>query len=504
VLPVPELTAESDRPDRPTVPVLAGFHPDPSVVRVGDLYHLACSSFEYAPGVPLFRSTDLVTWELVGHALDRPSQLRAGAAGPSGGVYAPTLRHHDGLFWLVTTNVNDGPGHLLVSAPDLAGPWSDPVRIDAGGIDPDLAWDEDGTCWLTWSDGGIVQAALDPRTGALLSDPRTVWQGTGGQHPEGPHLYRVGPWWYLLIAEGGTGHGHAVTVARGTSPSGPFEPCPDNPLLTARGTSAVVQNTGHADLVEGPDGTWAAVFLGVRPEGYFPGWHVLGRETFAAEVSWQDGWPRVGRALQPPATPPLEAVLGDALPPDWVAASAFPAEVLRRADGAWRLVPRGDERSFVGRRQEHRVTSVRAQVDASAGVGGPELRIDPDHAVTLEADGDLVRAVVRVGGLVSVAGEAAAGPGTTLELRTEPSAARSTATGAARTRSWRSCTARTDPSSSRASTGATCRPRSRAGSPAGWSASRACAASSSSRASPTPARADPRDGSPPAPRGCEG
>ncbi|MBD5787373.1 family 43 glycosylhydrolase [Cellulosimicrobium terreum] len=412
----------------PTLPVLSGFHPDPSVVRVGDTYFLACSSFEYAPGVPIFRSPDLVSWELVGHAFHRPSQLALGAVGPSGGIYAPTLRHHDGRFWLVTTNVNDGPGHLLVTAADPAGPWSDPVRIAAGGIDPDLVWDEDGTCYVTWSDDGIVQAELDPVTGALLSAPRTVWHGTGGQHPEGPHLYRVGAQWFLLIAEGGTGHGHAVTVARGPSPSGPFEPCPDNPVLTARGTRSPVQNTGHADLVERPDGSWAAVFLGVRPDGYFPGWHVLGRETFAAEVTWAGGWPRVGRALQPAEVPPVESHLGgEHLPADWVGASVFPDQVLRRSDGAWRLVPhrdeRSDDRSFVGRRQEHRESSTTARVEASAGTGGLEIRIDPFHAVTLEVTGDVVRVVVRVGAVASVVGETTAWPGATLELRTELSTA---------------------------------------------------------------------------------
>ncbi|WP_435736020.1 family 43 glycosylhydrolase [Cellulosimicrobium sp. PMB13] len=422
---MPDLIAEPDSASLPTLPVLPGFHPDPSVVRVGDLYYLACSSFEYAPGVPVFRSPDLVAWELVGHALDRPSQLALAQAGPSGGIYAPTLRHHDGRFWLVTTNVNDGPGHLLVSATDPAGPWSEPVRIDAGGIDPDLAWDDDGTCYLTWSDGGIVQAELDPTTGELLTAPRTVWQGTGGQHPEGPHLYRVGSWWYLLIAEGGTGHGHAVTVARGSTPSGPFEACPDNPVLTARGTRSPVQNTGHADLVQRPDGSWAAVFLGVRPDGRFPGWHVLGRETFAAEVSWVDGWPRVGRALQPHATPAVESTLGDVrLPRDWVAASAFPGDVLTWSDGAWRLVPRAaDDRSFVGRRQEHRVSSARARVDASEGVGGLELRVDPEHAVTLEVAGDVVRVVARIGPAVSVLAEAVTTTGAELELRTQASTA---------------------------------------------------------------------------------
>src|SRR3712207_5061835 len=151
-------------------PVVPGFHPDPSVCRVGDTYYLATSSFEYAPGVPTFRSTDLRSWELVGHALHEPSQLDVSKAGPSGGIFAPTLRHHGGRFWMITTNWSDGQGQLIVHAEDAAGPWSEPVRIPAAiGIDPDLAWDDDGTCYMSWTgpdvDGlpsGIRQAAVDP------------------------------------------------------------------------------------------------------------------------------------------------------------------------------------------------------------------------------------------------------------------------------------------------------------------------------------------------------
>ncbi|MEU0490191.1 family 43 glycosylhydrolase [Nocardiopsis sp. NPDC006139] len=405
----------------PTRPVLGGFHPDPTVCRVGDDFYLACSSFEYAPGVPLFRSRDLLAWEPIGHVMDRPAHLAAGA-GPSGGVYAPTLRHRDGTFHLVTTDVSAGPGHLLMTASDPAGPWSDPVRIrGAGGIDPDLAWDEDGRCLLTWSDGGIRQAVLDPATGELLTGPRTLWSGTGGRDPEGPHLYRVGRWWYLVIAEGGTGPGHAVTVARGPSPQGPFEPCPDNPLLTARGTPGPVQNTGHADLVERPDGSWAMVFLGVRPAGSFPGWHVLGRETFAAEVSWRDGWPVVSGPLEPPPRPPVWSVLADGvIGPDWVGAGVLPGRVLRWAGDRWRMAPPGPGRVFVGRRQEHTTMTARAVVAADGGTGALELRIDPAHRFALEVDADRVRAVAQAGPLTTVLGELPLRPGTELELRAVP------------------------------------------------------------------------------------
>ena len=285
-------------------PVIPGFHPDPSICRVDDTYYLVTSSFEYAPGVPIFRSTDLRSWEQIGHVLDRPSQLDVSKAGPSGGIFAPTLRHHDGRFWMITTNWADDGGQLLVHADDPAGPWSEPVRIpSAMGIDPDLAWDDDGTCLMSYAgfgpDGGegIVQSAIDPLTGEVLTERRWLWSGTGGKFPEGPHLYRIGDWWYLLIAEGGTERGHAVTIARSRSPQGPFESNPAQPAdhRTAAPTSRC-RTPATPTWSSGPDGGWAIVYHGVRARGSSPEWHVLGRETFADEVVWEDGWPRAHRA----------------------------------------------------------------------------------------------------------------------------------------------------------------------------------------------------------------
>ncbi|MER5197369.1 family 43 glycosylhydrolase [Streptomyces sp. NPDC002755] len=443
----------------PTRPVVPGFHPDPSVCRVGEVYYLANSSFEYAPGVPIHRSTDLRTWEHIGHALDRPSQLPLEGVGASGGILAPTLRHHDGRFWMISTLLVDEPRTFLVTAEDAAGPWSDPVWIpDAPGIDPDLAWDDDGVCLLTWTrfGEGIVQAVLDPRTGALLTERRRLWQGAGGKFPEGPHLYRVGAYWYLLIAEGGTERGHAVTIARGPSPSGPFEACPGNPILTARGSDAPVQSTGHADLVQRPDGTWAMVYLGVRPRGSSPEWHVLGRETFACEVRWSEGWPGTAEAIQPTTAPELTEHLtaaGQPLPPSWVAPGAFPADVLKATRNGRRLTAAAGP-AFVGRRQEHLYLRARATVIAdeeagessafgeaggsggavggaggsggsgraggAGGTGGLELRIDARHAVRVEVADGRVRAVARIGAAHAVLGEAAATGETTLELRVVP------------------------------------------------------------------------------------
>lgn len=292
--------------DAATTPVIPGFFPDPSVCRVGEDYYLVNSSFEYAPGIPIWHSRDLRTWTQLGNVLTRESQFPAGVSAASRGIYAPTIRHRDGTFFVVGTNVERGGEQFVVTATDPAGPWSDPIVFAGlGGIDPDLAWDDDGTCFLTYCaldealrpEGGslpvIAQARVDLDRGILLENPRVIWQGSGLAHPEGPHLYRRGPWWYLLTAEGGTERGHAVCIARSRAIDGPFEAAPANPIFSRRSTGLPVQNTGHADLVERPDGSWAMVYLGVRPRGFTPGFHVVGRETFLARIAWVDDWPVV-------------------------------------------------------------------------------------------------------------------------------------------------------------------------------------------------------------------
>ncbi|UXY24730.1 glycoside hydrolase family 43 protein [Streptomyces cynarae] len=406
-----------------TNPVVPGFHPDPSVCRVGDDYYLVCSSFEYFPGIPVFHSRDLVNWTQIGNALDRPAQLRLTAdTRSSGGIYAPTLRHHDGRFWLIVTNVTEGAGNMLFTATDPAGPWSDPVRLpEVKGIDPDLAWDEDGTCWCTVAGGSQVR--IDPYTGETFGPPHKVWAGTpGAQAPEAPHLYRIGEYWYLLIAEGGTERGHAVSIARGRTPTGPFEPCPTNPVLTHRGTHRPIQNTGHADLVQGPDGSWWMVLLGVRPRGGTPGWHVLGRETFLAPVTWVDGWPVVGEVtpeLPAPAWPlvpgPAEAPRDDfdlsELRPQWISVRDRPEEHCTTKERAGWLTLRARGASldepdvvFVGRRQQHLTCQVRACVDPAEGRGGLAVRLDEEHHYEVEASDGEVRVLARVGTLRTVVG----------------------------------------------------------------------------------------------------
>jgi xylan 1,4-beta-xylosidase len=277
---------------RITNPVLPGMHPDPSVCRVRRDFYLACSSFEYFPGVPIFHSRDLVHWRQIGSALTRRSQLDLAGAPSSGGIYAPTLRHHNGVFFLVTTHI--GRGHLLVTTRDPRRAWSEPQWLDGDGFDPSLTFAE-GRVYLTWAGSGrdaehpfVYQRELDSARKA-----RVIWRGTGGVWTEGPHLFRRGGWWYLVTAEGGTSYDHAVVVARARGPYGPFRASPHGPLLTHRDRPRdPIQAAGHADLVELEDGTTWAVLLAVRPSAGRH--HHLGRETFLAPVEWrEDGWPRM-------------------------------------------------------------------------------------------------------------------------------------------------------------------------------------------------------------------
>ncbi len=276
-------------------PILAGFHADPSICRVGDDYYLVCSSFEYFPGVPIHHSKDLVHWKLIGHCLTRQSQLPLEKMRASGGIFAPTLRYHDGTYYMTTTNVWGG-GNFYVTATDPAGLWSEPVWLDVEGIDPSLLFDDDGKVYycrhVGGGDGYIGLTTLDLATGKLTGELKKIWGGTGGVWAEGPHIYKINGKYYLMISEGGTSYNHAVTIARSDSPWGPYAANPANPILTHRDErERPVQAVGHADLVETPDGWWM-ICLGIRPQG--GPFHHIGRETFLAPVSWSvDGWPIV-------------------------------------------------------------------------------------------------------------------------------------------------------------------------------------------------------------------
>lgn len=273
-------------------PVIPGFHPDPSVCRVGDKFYLVNSTFQYFPGVPVFESTDMQHWTQIGNVLDRPSQLPLKGASSWLGIYAPTIRYNDGVYYMITTNVGNG-GNFMVTASDPRGPWSEPMWLEQQGIDPSLYF-EDGKCYMVSNpDNTIMLCEIDPNTGGQLTPSKPIWRGTGGRYPEGPHIYKKDGYYYLLISEGGTEIAHKLTMARSRNIYGPYEGCPNNPIFThcnMAGQSSQIQGTGHGDLVQGADGKWWISFLGFRFIG--GSYHHLGRETFVLPVEWpKGGWP---------------------------------------------------------------------------------------------------------------------------------------------------------------------------------------------------------------------
>jgi len=291
-------------------PILAGFYPDPSVVRADDRYYLVNSTFAYFPGIPVFESRDLVHWTQIGHVIDRPSQLDFDGLGMSRGVFAPTIEHHDGTFYVVNTSVDAG-GNFIATAKNPAGPWSDPIWLPTiNGIDPSLFFDGDrvylinndapeGTplyeghraIWMQQLDANTFQP-IGPRkvllNGGMNLAEKPIWI-------EGPHIYKRDGWYYLVCAEGGTGPQHSQVVARSRDIWGPYTPYEHNPILTQRDLPEdrkdPITNAGHADLVEAADGSWWAVFLASRP--YDRKHYNTGRETFLLPVEWKDGWPTI-------------------------------------------------------------------------------------------------------------------------------------------------------------------------------------------------------------------
>ncbi len=290
-----------------TNPIMPGFYPDPSICAVGGDYYLINSTFAYFPGLPIMHSKDLANWEQVGNAMHRNSQLPLEGAGHSQGLFAPTIRYHKGVFYVICTNVSYG-GNYIVTANSPEGPWSEPYYIEgAEGIDPSLFFDEDDTCYYIGThpnpegckyngDWYIWIQELDIQTMKLIGEPKDVWNGAMKNiiWPEGPHLYKKNGYYYILHAEGGTGPEHAVTVCRSRNVYGPYENNFCNPILTHRhfGKEYPIKYVGHADLIETPKGEWFMTMLAVRPiEGYT----TMGRETFLAKVTWENDWPVVNK-----------------------------------------------------------------------------------------------------------------------------------------------------------------------------------------------------------------
>ncbi|WP_125767594.1 glycoside hydrolase family 43 protein [Lapidilactobacillus wuchangensis] len=280
-------------------PVVPGFFPDPSVCRVEDTYYLVCSSFNYFPGVPLFESKDLVNWSPIGHVLTRKSQLDLTDSPTNGGIYAPTIRYHQGRFYMVTTNVDHG-GNFYVWTDNIYGEWSDPIWVDQDGIDPSFYFEGDTAYFMsngTDDEGksGICQCTLDIKTGKKLTPTKCIWQGAGGRYLEGPHLYKVADKYLLVASEGGTEYGHMLVCAKSDQIYGPYENDPDNPILTNRNLGGYqIQGCGHADLVSDLKGNWWFIHLAFRQLDRWQQQHVTGREVYLVPVTFIDGWPKVG------------------------------------------------------------------------------------------------------------------------------------------------------------------------------------------------------------------
>ena len=283
-------------------PVLRGFYPDPSVCAANGKFYLVNSSFEYFPGMPIFESDDLINWKQIGHCLTRQSQLDVRGIEASGGIFAPTIRFNKGRFYVVVTNVSNNFGNFYVWTDDIhSGKWSEPVKVLRGGIDPSLLFDGDKTYFVSngtddFGEEGISLCEIDIETGKTLTKARCISKGCGGRYLEGPHVYHINDWYYLMAAEGGTEYGHMECMLRSRDVWGPYEPCPFNPILTNRNLGGYhIQGSGHADLVEGPGGQWFMVHLAFRQIGRFLPFHNLGRETFLEPVFWtDDGWLKVG------------------------------------------------------------------------------------------------------------------------------------------------------------------------------------------------------------------
>ena len=433
-------------------PVLAGFHPDPSVTRVGDDYYLVTSTFAYFPGIPVYRSRDLVSWTQIGSVIDRPSQLRLDSLGVSRGVFAPTIQHKGGTFYVLNTCVDCG-GNYVVTAKDPAGPWSEPTWLRGiGGIDPSLFFDDDGKTYILNNDAPVGTPLYEGHRAIWIQEfdlpalrpvgPRRVIINGGvdlSTKPiwiEGPHIFKHEGKYYLSAAEGGTAEGHSQVILRADRATGPFVPGPRNPILTQRdldrGRPFPITSAGHAELVRTQNGDWWATFLATRPYG--PDLYNIGRETFLLPVRWVDGWPVITEPKQAvpyvhrrPALPrqpeprlPTHGNFsvrdefdGPALAPHWL--------MLRTPRESWidlagtrgsltlrarsvELSSRGQP-SFVGRRQQHHVMSastVMRYTPARAGdrAGLAAFQSEQHHlllAVTLAGDRPVVRLERRAG-----------------------------------------------------------------------------------------------------------
>ncbi|PCD02307.1 glycoside hydrolase 43 family protein [Sphingomonas spermidinifaciens] len=386
-------------------PILSGYYPDPSITRVGEDYYLVLSSFTHYPGLPIFKSRDLVNWTQIGNAIDRPGQLDTSGLAVSRGVFAPDISFHDGTFYIVNTCV-DCKGNFVITAKDPAGPWSDPIWLPFEGIDPSIYWEGD-RAWIVnnrapnepprydghraiwiqefdWRAGKMVGPSTQLVNGGVDLSKKPVWI-------EGPHIFKKDGWYYMTAAEGGTSVNHSQVVLRSRSLTGPFVPWERNPILTQRDLNPArpnpITSAGHAKLVQTASGDWWATFLATRPyEGDF---YNIGRETFLLPVTWKDGWPVIldpGKPIPHVAAKPrlpagpapklptsgdfayVDDFAGPKLGMQWIGVRTPKSNFWRLDKGDLVLkggAALGDQKgvpAFLGRRQQHHIAAATTTV----------------------------------------------------------------------------------------------------------------------------------------------
>lgn len=423
-------------------PILSGYYPDPTITRVGDDYYLVNSSFAHFPGLPIFKSKDLVNWVQIGNAIDRLSQLDFTGRRTSEAVFAPDISWHDGVFYIVNTCVACR-NNFVITATDPAGPWSDPIWLPFEGIDPSIYWEGDKAyivnnrapdepprydghraIWIQeydWRAGKMVGPSTQLINGGVDISKKPVWI-------EGPHIFRKDGYYYLTAAEGGTSVNHSQVVLRSKKLRGPYLPYADNPILTQRDMDPnrpnPIGSAGHAKLIQTQKGDWWATFLAVRPyEGDF---YNIGRETFLLPVTWKDGWPiilprgekipHVGKVPDLPAQPspalPMSGNFtytddfdGDRLAMQWIGIRTPHQPFYRVSNGALELdsgTPLGDLNgvpAFVGRRQQHAVATMSTTMRFT-----PEKDGDTAGLAAVQSDrSHIVFGITQVGGKKMVA-----------------------------------------------------------------------------------------------------
>jgi alpha-N-arabinofuranosidase len=393
------------------------------VCRVENKYYLVASSFQYFPGVPLFESEDLINWKQIGNVLTRKSQLPLDGVESSCGIFAPTIRHNNGRFYMTTTNVTGG-GNFYVCTDDIYGAeWSEPIYVEQEGIDPSFYFENGKTYFMSNGhdkDGksAIIQSEIDIETGKLLSEPRALWSGTGGRYLESPHLYKINNCYYLMAAEGGTEYGHMVTYARSENLWGPYEPYAENPVLTNRNLGGYpIQGIGHADLVDDINGNRWIFHLGFRQIHRWLTFHHLGREVFLMPVDFHDdGWFTAGENGTT-----TEEVSTDKIPGEIIQhfKNIFTFQNIESYE--WRFLRNPDAEnyifgenslkikssadtldsigspSFIGLHQKEFVMELSVRITANDGEAGVTIYMDENHHYDLSFNGAAVKLKLNIG-----------------------------------------------------------------------------------------------------------